>query len=432
MVRRMIRTLKKMPGLPARQVALAALENVLEEGTSPDAALTAAVADHNLAPNDRGLSWHIILSVLRFGREADAAITPHLRDPDALPTEIHLILWMGYVQLHVLEMPAHAVLSTTVELSKNIAGGHLSGLVNAVMRKIAAHPVADDAMRGWRNLAHWLQQRWQDHYGRTEAAAMAAQLLVPPLLDVTVKNNPAQWAEQTGGMHLPNTATVRLPAATPVTGLPGFAEGAFWVQDAASALPVALLGDISGQDVLEIGAAPGGKTAQLIQAGAKVTALDISAPRMERLRENLQRLRFTADLVVADALVWQPAQSFDTIVLDAPCSATGTQRRHPELGWQKDESDVLRLADLQSRLLDRVAPWVKAGGQLLFMTCSLEPEEGEKQLAAFLQRHRDYRLEKLSAPFGTVLPDGSLRIMPTALKQWGGNDGFFVARLRRS
>ena len=421
-----------IPGIPARQLALRALEDIFEEGLSPDAAVTARLAKTRLGDSDRGLAWHIILSTLRYGREADLAVTPLLRNPDDLPTAIHLALWMGYVQLHVMELPAHAVLSTTTELAKGIAGGGLSGLVNAVMRKVSTLRPALDAARGYRNLAPWLKNRWTDIYGREEAIALAAQLLVPPLLDVTVKKDAEAFAEQIGGVVLPTGCSVRLPAATPVTGLPGYASGDIWVQDAAAALPVSLLGDLTGQTVIEVGAAPGGKTAQLAQAGAKVTALDISAPRAERLKENLQRLKLGAEVVVIDALRYQPPAPVDLVVLDAPCSATGTLRRHPELGWQKDESDIERLAGLQAELLDKAAGWLKPGGTLLFITCSLEPEEGERQIGSFLKRHGSFRVEPLKAPFGRTGTDGSLRLLPTDLKEWGGNDGFFVARLRRS
>lgn len=412
-------------------MALAVLEAVLEESASPDQAFTAQLAKTKLSESDRGLAWHIVHTTLRYRREADAAATPHLRDPDALPTAIHLLLWMGYVQLQVMEMPAHAVISTTVELSKREAGGHLSGLVNAVMRKLASAGAPDDIDRGLVNLAPWLKARWQDIYGKAQATAIASQMLVPPLLDATVKGDASAWAEQVGGIMLPN-GSVRLPSATDVTQLPGFGEGRFWVQDAAAALPISLLGNLSGKSVIEVGAAPGGKTAQLAAAGAKVTALDISESRVERLRANLVRLKLFADIVVTDALQYKPPAAVDLVVLDAPCSATGTLRRHPELGWQKDADDVTRLASLQAQLLDHAAGWIKPGGELLFMTCSLEPEEGEAQLKGFLQRHSDYKVEPLTPPFGTVQADGSLRLLPTDLKQVGGNDGFFVARLRRS
>jgi 16S rRNA (cytosine967-C5)-methyltransferase len=259
-----------------------------------------------------------------------------------------------------------------------------------------------------------------------------------PALDFTVKSEPEHWAEQLGGRVLP-TGTVRTIARGPVSQLPGFSDGAWWVQDAAAALPARLLGDVRGKSVADLCAAPGGKTAQLVVAGATVTAVDRSEPRLKRLRANLERLNLQAELVTADATSWQ-AGPFDAILLDAPCSSTGTIRRHPDIPWLKSEADLKPLTALQGRLLDRAAELLKPGGTLVYCTCSLEPEEGEQAIASLLARIPGLRRSPISAAevgglAELVTPEGELRTLPCHLPdaepRMGGLDGFFASRLER-
>lgn len=425
-------------GLAARRAALFALQAVLK-GAGLEAALAEQLTRNRIEDHsDRGFARTLLLALLRHGRIAEARLAPYLADASALPAPVHHLLWLGYVQLQVLDGKPHAVLDTATELAKTIEKGRYAKLVNAVLRRATELQPLPLEAQGLPGRAPWLRDRWVTNYGAETAARIAAQLLAPVPLDVTVKTEAAGWAAQAGGTVIGSASicqTVRLPPATEVTGLPGFQEGAFWVQDAAAALPLSLIGDLTGKRALDIGAAPGGKTAQLCQAGApngtNVTALDISQGRMARLAENMQRLGFAPELVVADARTYEPAAPFDLILLDAPCSATGTLRRHPELDWQKGEADVLRLAGLQAVLLDRAAHWLTPQGELLFLTCSLEPEEGEGQVAAFLERHPDFTLVPFAQPpFGRVTDAGALRILPCDIPE-GGCDGFFAARLTR-
>ena len=422
----------ELAGLPVRRAALLAFAAVLK-GAGVEPALTEQLARNAIqSQSDRGFVRTLLLALLRHGREAEARLAPFLREAANLPPQILHSLWLGYVQLHVLAVKPHAVLNIATELAKppydGKGGGRYAGLTNAVLRRAADLPALPPLEAGRLNLAPWLAARWDKAYGPEATTAMAAQLLEPAPLDTVNKTD-------TGITALPGGVgtLIRHPAGTEVTGLPGFDEGAFWVQDAAAALPLSLLGDLTGKQCLDIGAAPGGKTAQLCAAGGIVTALDISAPRMTRLQENMERLGYNPALTVMDARRYSPAVPFDLIVVDAPCSATGTLRRHPELSWQKSMADVLRLAALQAELLDRAAGWLAKDGELLFLTCSLEPEEGETQAEAFLARHPDFRIVPFPQPsFGTVGREGLLRILPQALAASGGNDGFFAARFRRA
>jgi 16S rRNA (cytosine967-C5)-methyltransferase len=285
--------------------------------------------------------------------------------------------------------------------------------------------------------------RWTATYGTETARAIAAAHAQEPALDLTVKNDPARWAAALGGRVL-STGTVRALVHGPVSGLPGYHEGAWWVQDAAAALPVRLLGDIKGKTVADLCAAPGGKTAQLAAAGARVVAIDRAESRIDRVRANLNRLGLPAEVVTADILAGNPAQwpetVFDAVLLDAPCSSTGTIRRHPDIPWRKQPDDIAALAVLQRALLARAAEVVRPGGLLVYCTCSLEPEEGIEIVADFLARDGGFRRRPISAPElnlsdDMVTPAGDLRTLPCGLPdpdpRMAGLDGFFAARLER-
>jgi 16S rRNA (cytosine967-C5)-methyltransferase len=284
----------------------------------------------------------------------------------------------------------------------------------------------------------WLWTRWVAAYGEEAATRIAAANLDEPTLDLTVKADPEGWAGRLDGIVLP-TGSVRLVPAGPVEDLPGYAEGAWWVQDAAAALPPRLFTDIAQKRVADLCAAPGGKTAALAHAGAHVTAVDISAERLRRVTANLARLGLTAEVVAADLLRWTPPEPFDAILLDAPCTATGTIRRHPDVAWVKRPEDVASLADLQGRMIDRAVAWLRPGGVLVFSTCSLEPEEGEHQMARALHRHDLEILPVAPAEIGgiaeAVLPSGAVRTLPFQMlgptPRLSGLDGFFMMRVRR-
>jgi 16S rRNA (cytosine967-C5)-methyltransferase len=290
------------------------------------------------------------------------------------------------------------------------------------------------------NTPDWLWARWADYWGPERAHAIGAAHLVEPPLDLTVKSEPELWAEQLGGRVLPN-GSVRLMPKGRIEALPGFAEGAWFVQDIAAALPARLLGDVKGKRVADLCAAPGGKTAQLVLAGASVVAVDSSKTRLELLAGNLARLGLTAETVHSDAATWQPGEQFDAVLLDAPCSSTGTIRRHPDIPYTKSAKDIAALAELQARLLDHAATLLKPGGRLVYSTCSLEPEEGEGQVAAFLLRNEQFRVdsirpEELFGQAGWIEASGAMRTFPYELKldspEWSGMDGFFATRLARS
>ena len=376
-----------------------------------------------VAAQDRARAQRLALQVIRLMEPVDRLLEPHLRKEP--PLAVMNILRLAVTELHG-GAAAHGVVNAAVELAR--AGKrttHMAGLINAVLRKVpAGAPLPGPAQR----MPRWLRQPLVHVYGREVVSAIEAVQAEAPPLDITPRGPVLPE-----GARLP-TGSVRLAEPGQVSTLPGYATGDWWVQDAAAALAVPLLGVRPGQTVLDLCAAPGGKTLQLAAAGAAVTALDISAPRMARVSENLARTGLSAKLVVADALHWQPEAAFDAILLDAPCSATGTIRRHPELPFLKDGSELAELTALQAQLLDRALGWLKPGGRLVFCTCSLLPEEGEAQLAAALARHPGLsvvRPDLTGIEPGWITPEGGLRLRPDYWADRGGMDGFFMVCLQR-
>jgi 16S rRNA (cytosine967-C5)-methyltransferase len=358
--------------------------------------------------------------------------------PESTP-HVEIALLLGLAQILFLDVPDHAAVDLSVQLASERRNKRYAGLVNAVLRRAAKEghdrlAAIDPSL----DTPPWLRERWQRNYGKEIAAAIAAVHLREPPLDLTPRGDAARWAERLGGRLLP-TGTIRLASPGPVMTLPGFDEGAWWVQDAAAALPARLLGDVAGRSVADLCAAPGGKTIQLASAGARVTAVDRSAKRLKRLAENLARLGLEAEIVTADATKYE-AGPFDAVLLDAPCTATGTVRRHPDIPWQKRAEDLAKLAALQSNLLDRAATLVRPEGLLVYATCSLEPEEGERQIDSFLTRHPEYvrvpiAPDEVGGVASIISAAGDLRTLPChfphADPQLAGCDGFYSARLRR-
>jgi 16S rRNA (cytosine967-C5)-methyltransferase len=290
------------------------------------------------------------------------------------------------------------------------------------------------------NTPDWLWESWTAAYGEEMTRAIATVHLAEPPLDLSVADDPQAWAERLGGAVLP-TGTVRLSKTARVTEIEGFAEGKWWVQDAASALPVRLLGNVAGKSVLDLCAAPGGKTLQLASGGAHVTALDRSRPRLARLEDNLSRMNLEAKIVCADAVTWRPQTPAQAVLLDAPCTATGGLRRHPDVARLKIPDDVSRLAALADRLLDAAVEMLAPGGRLVFCTCSLEPQEGPQRAAALLQRARGMKLAPIEPTeiegvdgglSEAVTEEGYLRTLPCHLPGQGGMDGFFAARFEKA
>jgi 16S rRNA (cytosine967-C5)-methyltransferase len=352
---------------------------------------------------------------------------------------VETALLLGAAQILFLKVPDHAAVDLAVRLAQadpHAAG--FAGLINAVLRRLAREGAARLASIDTADLdtPEWLMTRWTAAYGAAIARAIAAANRNEPALDLTVKSNPEAWAKTLGGRVLA-TQSVRVNASGTVSTLPGFTEGAWWVQDAAASLPARLLGDVRGRRVADLCAAPGGKTAQLALAGASVTAVDRAPARLKRLRDNLARLGLSAEIVAADVEQWT-AEPFDAVLLDAPCSSTGTIRRHPDVPWLKTADDVAELSALQRRLLDRAAALTKPGGMLVYCTCSLEPQENEMIVADLLARETRLRRVPINADeiFGCqelISKDGDLRTLPCHFpdtdSRVAGVDGFYAARL---
>ncbi|MGZ9808975.1 RsmB/NOP family class I SAM-dependent RNA methyltransferase [Pseudoroseicyclus sp. H15] len=415
------------PSLAPRRAALSLLSAVLGEGQLISEAEERALAD--LPPEGRARATRLAGEVLRNLPRADKRLGPHLAKRPPLPT-------LNLLRLAVVEMAGgaapHGVVSDSVTLAAHgKRTAQHKGLVNAVLRKVAD----ETGEPGWGTapapkLPGWLRKPLLSTYGQTRVAAIERAQNAGAPIDLTAKGDPAALAEATGGTLLP-TGSVRLSGPVQVSALPGYDEGSFWVQDAAAALPAKLLAPAAGTKVLDVCAAPGGKTLQMAAMGAAVTALDISGPRLERLEENLDRTGLSAEVVRADALHWQGGP-FDAILLDAPCSATGTIRRHPDLPFAKSTGSLKPLIALQSALIDRALALLAPGGALLYCTCSLLPEEGEAQIAAALARHPGLALSPLDAPWiepGWRAAGGGLRLVPDLWADRGGMDGFYMARL---
>lgn len=433
-------------GLPARRAAVELLAAVLQRKQVLDDVLGRSLergAMFDLATRDRALARAIVAASLRQKGELDRVLFTFLGRglPDKSGT-LYPILLAGAAQLIFLKTPPHAAIDLAVTLAQyDPKAKRYDKLVNAVLRRVANEgEVIASALDAARvNTPDWLWSRWVSYWGEARAHAIAEANLIEPPLDLTVKNNPALWAERLSGRVLV-TGSVRLLPKGRIESLASYDEGAWWVQDVAASLPAKLLGHVAGQPVADLCAAPGGKTAQLVLGGASVIAVDNSKTRLKLLAENLKRLHLEAELVEADAASWQPGGLFDAVLLDAPCSSTGTIRRHPDIPYVKSAKDIEALAALQARLLDNAARLVRPGGKLIYSTCSLEPEEGEAQIAAFLTRNAAFSIDPISPAelYGQaqwIEPSGCLRTFPYELKldsaEWSGMDGFFAARLVR-
>lgn len=434
-----------VPGLRARMAAHLVISDVVAGGHALDERFAPSAVPNRTAgldPRDKALVRSIAtVAVRRLG--AIRRILNQLLDK-GMPRNAGQFEWIalgGLAQILFMDTPDHAAVDLAVRAAKaDVKTAGFAGLLNAVLRsairereKLLAEldPLVDET-------PGWLAQRWRRAWGDERAQAIAAAHLREPTLDVTVRDDAAGWAEKLGGAVLP-TGSVRIAAHTPVPDMPGYDDGEWWVQDAAAALPARLLPFEPGARVLDLCAAPGGKTAELAAAGAQVTALDRSAERLKQLSANLGRLGLHADIVVADAATWS-AEPFDAVLVDPPCSATGTIRRHPDVQWTKKPGDIDQLAALQAKILARAATLVKPGGHLVYCVCSIEPEEGEAQIAAMLRKNPDFRRAPFEAgecglPPELLTAEGDLRTLPCHWPnedaRMAGLDGFFAARLKR-
>ncbi|MGY6535557.1 MAG: RsmB/NOP family class I SAM-dependent RNA methyltransferase [Pararhodobacter sp.] len=419
---------------PARHLAVTMLTGVLQDRQTLDEQEPA-----NAPPDIRARARRLALATLRDLQRADSVLSPLLRK--APPPRLHALLRLSVVEMLALNAPPHAVVHTAVALARAERGGAaLAGMVNAVLRRASA-----TGTEGWQalpvpRLPGWMRRRLTQAHGSACVAAIEAAHHAGAPLDLTLAPMPhsdrqalVQALSAVAGpvQELPG-GTVRLGAGVKVSALPGHAEGRWWVQDAAAALPVALLAPRPGEPVLDLCAAPGGKTMQLAAAGARVTALDRSSTRLERVHANLARTGLRATVICADALTWEPAEPVDAILLDAPCTATGTIRRHPELPLLRKPADLESLVALQAQLINRAAALLRPGGRMVYCTCSLLAEEGEAQLAAALARNPGLRLAQTQPlPLGTPAPGGGWRTRPDDTCVAGGLDGFFMAMLVR-
>ncbi|MFD1912675.1 RsmB/NOP family class I SAM-dependent RNA methyltransferase [Halodurantibacterium flavum] len=415
-------------GLAARRAALALISAVLEEGRL----LSDALADPRgmvaaLDGQGRARAQRLALTTLRNIGRADRMLGPHLRKRP--PPAIHNILRLALAEVHAEGAAPHGAVDAAVSLAREGGGAAaLAGLVNAVLRKTTAAPPEVWQKLPVPDLPKWLRRPLIAAYGKPAVEAIEAAHLAGAPLDLTVPGD----GPVPEGERLPN-GTLRLAAGTQVTALPGYAEGTWWVQDAAAAFPAMVLAPQPGERVADLCAAPGGKTMQLAAAGAQVTAVDVSEARLARLRENLSRTGLEAEILAADVLDWVPAAPFDAVLLDAPCSATGTIRRHPDLPFVKRPEDVGSLTRLQAQLIDRAIAMLRPGGRLVYCTCSLLPEEGEDQVTAALARHRGLRAVDADVP--GLAPEWrsgpGWRLRPDYWAGQGGMDGFYIALLVR-
>jgi 16S rRNA (cytosine967-C5)-methyltransferase len=422
-------------GLAPRRAAIAVLDAVLRRGQSMSDALEAL--PRGLTGPDAAFARAIAAGGLRRLNQIDAVLKTYLTKP--LPAgagPVPLILHAAAAEILVVGAAAHAAVDCANKLAaQDKSGKHFRGLVNAVLRKVTTEgrTVFGALDAAQINTPPWAWEDWSDAYGADVARAIAEAHLREAPLDISVKDpaQAAQWAASLEAEILP-TGTLRRPAGGRIETLPGFAEGAWWVQDAAAALPATLLGDVRGKTAIDLCAAPGGKTAQLAAAGGRVIAVDRSGDRLKLLQDNLKRLSLEASVVAADALTWRPAELADAVLLDAPCTATGTVRRHPDLLINKSRGDVFRLAEDQAALLRAALQMVKPGGLVVYSVCSLQREEGSEVVAGVTGA---VRAPLSAAEFPALTPfidsNGDLRTLPSQWPDKGGLDGFYAARLRR-
>jgi 16S rRNA (cytosine967-C5)-methyltransferase len=428
-----------MPVVPtARSVAIDLIGAVLRRRRPLDDAIEDNLEIAGLPSRDRAFARLLVATVLRRLGQIDALIAHCLSTP--LPPRaatVHDMLRLGIAQLLFLRTPAHAAVATTVDLAESRGFISHKGLVNAVLRRLSQEGpgLAQEQDAARLDTPDWLWHSWSASYGEEACRAIAQAHLKEAPLDITVRGDAAEWAEKLEAAPLP-WGTLRRAAGGAITALPGYAEGAWWVQDAAAAIPARLFGDIRGARVIDLCAAPGGKTAQLAAAGAQVTAIDRSQRRLDRLLVNLKRLNFAVDAFAADAAVWRPREAAAGVLLDAPCTATGAIRRHPDVPHLKSPDDVARLAVVQERLLKAAAEMVHQGGTLIYCTCSLQPEEGPVQIAKLLAggapfTRRPVRPEEVGGMAECITAEGDLRTLPSHFADRDGLDGFYAARLIR-
>ena len=421
--------------LQSRKIVFEILVAV-ENGAQLDKAISAHCDLVKLDGRDRRFVQLLSTTYLRRRRQIEKILSPLInRRPFGAQDSANVILGMGAAQLLFLKTGAHAAVDSTVELMRQAGFERLCGLANAVMRRLTRDgETLMAATHDAENLPDWLRRSWQHYWGETATNTITGLAMLPPPLDISVARDAAAWARKLGGQVL-DGRTVRREFDGDPTQLIGFADGAWWVQDAAAAIPARLLGQLEGKQVIDLCAAPGGKTAQLVAAGASVTAIDSDRKRLDRLRLNLRRLNMPAELILSDGRNFVSNAPVDAVLLDAPCSATGTIRRHPDILARRSGADIGNLQTIQWELATTALGWLKPGGQMIYATCSLQPEEGEDIISAILDAADGrYALNPITCENAglfarSITENGCLRILPSAYEDIGGVDGFFVARL---
>jgi 16S rRNA (cytosine967-C5)-methyltransferase len=437
-----IDTLKLSHDLQTRAAVLDIIEHILIRNQNFDVAFDGEIKRYkDFDGRDRAFVRDMSMRILRCLGQIDFVLSKLSNRPlkDLKPKQVLTLLRIGAAQMLYMNVGDHAAVDTTVNLAKKMGFDQQKGFMNAILRNLgrdldALKSEADKRIE--KNTPKWLWREWVADYGGEATKEIAAMHLLQSPVDVTVKSNPEKWAKQLGGTVLPN-GSVRLQKSGNVPDLDGFAEGEWWVQSAAASLPPALLGDVKGKKVVDLCAAPGGKTMQLAADGADVIAVDLSKNRLKRLNQNMHRCGLKAEVIAADGKSWQPDEPVDAVLVDAPCSATGTIRHQPDVLRLKSESDVRRLAETQKAMLNNAAKMLKDKGQLVYCTCSLQKSESEGVVEAFLSENKDFQRVPVKGDelFGwdeMITPEGDVRILPFHQKENGGMDGFFIARLIRS
>lgn len=422
---------KKPTGFPARLAAIRLLDAVCRRGETLDQAMSSATGNLN-NPSDKSLAHNIAANVLRWMTALDAMIDSATKNPLAEDAKARMALRIALVQVLVLDTPQHAAISTALPLVQGGPRRLVHGVFSTLMRGVTS---GDVSLPKYPAIPGETRARWRAHWGKEVTAAANQAWAQQAPLDLSFKsNNVGELAEELDGESLASKH-LRRPPSIPVTELKGFETGDFWVQDLAATLPARLLGDGSGKTVLDLCAAPGGKTMQLASNDWNTVSVDNSKKRMERFDDNLRRTGLEAETVIADLMKWEPAEPADAVLLDAPCSATGIFRRHPDVLHCIGERQIADRAEVQAMLLERIAPWIKPGGLLVYAVCSLEPEEGEQQVAKFLEKQDHFAIASVGQdelPDGIApTSEGYVRTLPNMLADKGHVDGFFIARLQR-
>ncbi|MBO7243730.1 MAG: RsmB/NOP family class I SAM-dependent RNA methyltransferase [Alphaproteobacteria bacterium] len=419
------------PSLQTRASALEILKDVFDKKITVTLSFAKCKSLKEMTPADEKFTRLLVLTSLRRYGQAKAILSSYVKKKfSGKKKEVERILILAIVQLYFLKTPPHAVVDTSVELTKVLRLKFFSGFVNGVLHAVCnkmTNELPDELL----NLPIWLKENWLSVYGEEKTRGFIKYFNSDPILDISVKGNPEKWAEKLNGKVV-NQKTIRCSFTENIPSLPGFEDGEWWVQEASAALPVRLFSTVCGKKGADLCAAPGGKTAALASQGAFVDAYDISENRLERLKENLKRLRLEdkVRVICSDTLYIEEKESYDFVLLDAPCSATGTMKRHPDLMYLRKEEDVFRLSELQKEMLEKACSFLKKGGELVYSTCSLQQEENEALVQSFLNDHIDMeRITPSNKDLNPFLNEfGAVQVLPNVN---GEQDGFYAVLLRK-